>query len=128
VAVGTKENLRVVDSFLEALDARDWDRYFGLLGDDLEYYHPSMKRPSRGVAAHQRKLDLHVDSFSDYKIDVLRRFGQGDWVCAEWTSMTSEVVKGKRRRVRFDFCGVFKITNGRISRLYEYVDRAGVPV
>ncbi len=121
-------NLRVVDDFLRALDERDWDRYFGLLSDDLEYHHPSMNRPSRGLAAHRRKLEVHTTEFSDYRIHVVQRFGQGDWVCAEWTSTTTERVRGRRRRIRFEFCGVFRIAHGKIARLWEYVDLAGRPV
>ncbi len=115
----------MADAFLKALDARDWERYFGLLSEDFEYYHPSMEGPSKGLAAHRRKLEYHVTEFSDYCIDVVRRFGQGDWVCAEWTSTTSDVVHGRRRRIRFEFCGVFRIKHGKISRLWEYVDRTG---
>jgi len=126
--MSTRENLQIVDSFLEALEARDWNRYFRLLSEDLVYYHPSMDRPSKGLAAHRRKLEYHATEFADYRIDPIRRFGQGDWVCAEWTSTTSETVHGRRRPVRFEFCGVFRVKNGRISRLWEYVDRAGHPV
>jgi len=120
-------NLHVVDDFLKALDERDWDRYFDLLSEDVEYYHPSMERASKGLAAHRRKLEFHTTEFSDYRIDVVRRFGEGDWVCAEWTSTTSEIVHGRRRRVRFEFCGVFRIKRGKIARIWEYVDRAGHP-
>ncbi len=120
-------NVRVVDRFLKALDMRDWNRYFGLLSEDLVYYHPSMKRPSKGLEAHRRKLAFHTTEFSDYRIRVLRRFGEGDWVCAEWTSTTSEIIHGGRRRVRFEFCGVFRIRKGRIVSLWEYVNLSGRP-
>lgn len=122
-----EQNLRIVDAFLAALQARDWPAYFELLSEDVEYYHPSMARPSNGLAAHRRKLMLHTTEFFDYRIHVARRFGQGDLVCAEWASTTSEMVHGRRRGVRFEFCGVFRIKRGKICRLWEYVDRAGHP-
>jgi ketosteroid isomerase-like protein len=57
---------------LEAWNARDLDRYVGMLAEDVEWYDPAMAHPpARGRAAVRAFSEAVLRAFPDFQYEVL---------------------------------------------------------
>ncbi len=72
----------------------------------------------------------------DTRLDVVRTFGQGDWVCLEVTSTGThtgplkgpggETIPATNKPVRFQGCALYKVEGGEITELRDYFDLLGM--
>ena len=83
--MSVEENLRLVREALEAYNSRDWDRYDELHAESIVRRDPAFPEPLKGGAAHRQFVQGGLKAFPDVRAEDVRVFGQGDWVCLEFT-------------------------------------------
>ncbi len=81
-----EENLRVIDSGIDALNAHDWGRFVRLHAESVIDLNPAAPDPIKGHAALREYYEQFNRAFPDLRTQKDRSFGQGDWVCLETTS------------------------------------------
>lgn len=130
-----EDNLRVVDATFEAMNARDWDRIAELLADSVVEYRPGLPDPSKGPDAALQNLKAFATAFPDARVEKVRAFGQGDWVCREsvlagthkgpMTSPDGKTIPATNKPFSVQSCNLFKIEGGKITERHLYFDQLG---
>jgi len=74
-----------------------------------------------------------VARYPDIREEMKRAFGQGDWVCIEYTITGTnkgplklpdgKIIQPTNKRIRISFCSVYKFKDGKITECYTYYDR-----
>lgn len=118
-------NEQLVLEFFEVLSSGDLERLRGYFHDE-SVWHPKVKNIA-GAGEH-RGMDI-IDLFlapvrgmfeaGDPKVHVTHLFSDGETVGVESHS-TGTTMDGKI--YENDYAWVFRITNGKIDRLHEYMD------
>ncbi|MFQ6012032.1 MAG: ester cyclase [Thermoplasmata archaeon] len=130
-----EENLKVLDAAERALQTRDWDGFDATHAESVVVYSPTTPEPTKGRQSHREALEDMVTMMPDMKLERVRAFGSGDWVCAELV-MTgtntgpvlgpgSQEIPPTNRPVRLDLVTIGKIVNGEIAEEHVYFDRMG---
>ncbi|MFQ6012848.1 MAG: ester cyclase [Thermoplasmata archaeon] len=132
--MSVEENERVIDRADEAFNAQEWDRYFELFAESVVWHSPSPE-PLKGRAALREAFEGFVAAFPDTRIKKERSFGQGDWVCREYTfagthtgplkGPDGETIPATNKPVRLQGCGVYKVEGGEITETRDYFDQLG---
>jgi limonene-1,2-epoxide hydrolase len=110
------DNARVVEDFLNALQAQDFDTIAGLLADDLVYQNvgfPTIRGGARVV-----KLMRGMEGRMGFEVKFHRNVAEGSTVLNERT----DVMVFGPLRVQFWVCGVFEVNDGRITLWRDYFD------
>lgn len=69
--VSSDAALDVANRLLAAWNARDLDKFVGLLSDDIEWYDPGMAQPpARGRAAVREFSEAVLEAFPDFRYEV----------------------------------------------------------
>ena len=133
--VTVEENLRVIDSGIDALNAHDWDRFVRLHAESVIDLNPAAPEPIKGRAALHQYYEQFNRAFPDLRTQKDRSFGQGDWVCLETTSSGThkgpllgpggQAIPATGNAFRMKVAGVFKLERRQITEVHEYFDRAG---
>jgi len=133
--VTVEENLRVIDSGIDALNAHDWDRFIRLHAESVIDHHPATPEPIKGRAALRGFYDRFATAFPDLRTKKERSFGQGAWVCLETTSTGThkgplhgpggQTIPATNKPFRIKVAAVFKLEGGQITEVHEYFDLAG---
>ena len=130
-----RENLRVIDSGIAALNAHDWDRFVRLHAESVIDLNPAAPEPIKGRAALREYYEQFNRAFPDLRTQKDRSFGQGDWVCLETTSSGThkgpllgpggQAIPATGKTFRMKVAGVFKLERRQITEVHEYFDLAG---
>jgi ketosteroid isomerase-like protein len=114
-----EENKGLVDVFVDAFNARDWDRVVNLHARSVVCWTPDNPEPKKGRAAIRDLFAGYVAAFPDAQNQKEQAFGQGDWVCAEYvftgahegplTAPDGKVVQGTRKHVRVPWVSMYKL-------------------
>ncbi len=129
--MGVEENLRLIKDRYEAYNAHDWDRFFEGYAESVVNYAPSLPEPLKGLAALRERNQAFETAFPDRRLEEVRTFGQGDWVCSEaiFTGTHKgplpggETIPATNKQVRNPVVSVFKFEGGEITEQREYWDR-----
>ena len=131
--MSVEENLQGVKDGIEAFNAQDWDRFFEGYAESLVYSDPTTPEPLKGLAAWREALMAFETAFPDLRMEDVRTFGQGDWVCAEavftgthtgpLTGPGGETIPATNKQVRNRSVWVFKIEDGKITEQRGYLDQ-----
>ncbi|MEE9164474.1 MAG: ester cyclase, partial [Thermoplasmata archaeon] len=80
--------------------------------------------------------EMFVTAFPDARSKKERSFGQGDWVCQEYTITGThtgplkgpggEAIPATNQPVRLRGCGVYKFEGGEITEEHDYSDSLGM--
>lgn len=110
------DNAAIVKTFLEALQAQDFDTFESLVADDLVYQNVGLPtiRGGRRVA----KLMRRMEGKASFEVKFHRNVVNGSTVLNE---RTDAIVLGPLR-LQFWVCGVFEIEDGRITLWRDYFD------
>lgn len=128
--MSVEENLKRIDASNEAFNAQDWDRYFEVYAESVVFHGPESSEPLEGRRALRENFEGIAAAFSDLHVRTERLFGQGDWVCQEYTltGVRTAPLKGAgvettpptKQPFRVRGCGTYKFEDGRITEEYDY--------
>ncbi len=131
--MSVQENLRKIDAAHEAFNAQDLDRYFELYAESAVYYGPGMPEPLKGRAALREAFEVFHTAFPDIRSTPDRSFGQGDWVCMEYTITGThtgplmrpggETIPPTNQPIRIQGFTVSKFGGGEITEEHDYSDQ-----
>ncbi|GAA3521762.1 limonene-1,2-epoxide hydrolase family protein [Aeromicrobium panaciterrae] len=110
------DNADIVKSFLEALQAQDFDTFESLMSDDLVYQNVGL--PTIRGGRRVGKLMRHMEGKSSFEVKFHRNVANGSTVLNE---RTDAIVLGPLR-LQFWVCGVFELRDGRITLWRDYFD------
>ena len=134
--MSVEENLQKLDAAHEAFNAQDWDGFFELYAESAVYSGPGIPEPLKGRAALREAFEVFHTAFPDIRSKPERSFGQGDWVCMEYTITGThtgplklpggETIPATNKPVRLQGCGVYKFEGGEITEEHDYSDQLGM--
>ncbi|MEE9173351.1 MAG: ester cyclase [Thermoplasmata archaeon] len=134
--MSVEENLQKVDAIVEAFNPHDWDRFAGLFAESAVLYAPDLPEPLKGRDALRERFQGLEKAFPDLHIEKLRTIGQGDWVCAEFSSTGThkgplpgpggQTIPATNKTTRDPVAVVFKFEGGQITEAHEYRDVLGM--
>jgi len=110
------DNARTVENFLTALQNQDIDAAGAVLDDNLVYQNvgfPTIRGRARAI-----KLFRSMEGRAGFEVKTHRIAVNGSTVLTE---RTDAMVFG-RLRLQFWVCGVFEVTDGRITLWRDYFD------
>jgi limonene-1,2-epoxide hydrolase len=110
------DNARTVENFLTALQNQDIDAAGAVLDDNLVYQNvgfPTIRGRARAI-----KLFRSMEGRAGFEVKTHRIAVNGSTVLTE---RTDALVFG-RLRLQFWVCGVFEVTDGRITLWRDYFD------
>lgn len=110
------DNADIVKSFLEALEAQDFDTFESLLSDDVVYQNVGL--PTIRGGHRVTKLMRGMEGKSSFEVKFHRNVVEGSTVLNE---RTDAIVLGPLR-LQFWVCGVFEVNDGRITLWRDYFD------
>jgi ketosteroid isomerase-like protein len=123
----SQENVAVVHRLVEALNARDLDRYYVEFFDPEVEYQTSAEDPDaaihRGLQAYKRYVEQWIESFDGLRVDVEEYIDVGDDRVYTWSRFTG---LGRTSGAPADWylAVIFTIRDGKVVRGEEYFDRA----
>ncbi|MCJ2531794.1 MAG: ester cyclase [Candidatus Thermoplasmatota archaeon] len=130
-----EENLQKVDPMIEAFNDHDLDRFVGFRAESNVYHAPELPEPLKGRGALREFYQGLLKAFPDGRAEVVRAFGQGDWVSLELTVTGThqgplpgpggEAIPATNKPVRFKTCFVVKFEGGEVTEEHEYWDQLG---
>ncbi|MCJ2554752.1 MAG: ester cyclase [Candidatus Thermoplasmatota archaeon] len=131
--MSVEENLKLVDAGLEAYNAHDWDRFFEFYAESVVNYGPNLPEPSKGLAALRERFETNEIAFPDHRMEKVRAFGQGDYVCVEtvWKGThkgpmqgpKGETIPATNKSVQTPMTMVLKIEEGKVTEDHGYWDQ-----
>lgn len=110
------DNVDIVKTFLEALQAQDFDTFASLMSDDVVYQNVGL--PTIRGAKRVVKLMRGMEGKAGFEVKFHRNVAEGSTVLNE---RTDAIVLGPLR-LQFWVCGVFEIEDGRITLWRDYFD------
>ncbi len=124
--MGIAENKQVVLDFFEAGARGDMDTCFALLADDVSWTNIGSTKFSGTYSGKQSLMeDLLGPLFGQLKAGISSKLeglvAEGDMVVAQ-TSGTAETIDDKP--YNNTYCQVFRIRDGQIAEVMEYMDTA----
>jgi len=127
-----KNNLRLVKARFDAVNAHDWKRFQGLYSDSTVWHDPGLGKPIKGSTAVRKRLEAFAKGFPDFRWHLDRVFGQGEWMCAEFTFTgthggplpfaDAKSILVTKKSIRISACGVYRIKEGKIVESHVYFD------
>ena len=131
--MSVEENLRLVDASIEAINAKNLDRYVGLYATSAIEYDPGLPEPLKGRAAIGEYNQNYFTAFPDVHARKERAFGQGDWICYEavftgtntgpFAGPSGQIIPATNKRVQLTGCTVAKVEGGEFTEVHNYYDQ-----
>lgn len=91
--VAGEDGARLVErAWVEDLSKADSGHFVSLHTEDTTVYDPTFPEPLHGRKALETWLRSLYKMFPDYRVEKVRSFGEGDWICLE--SVVSGTMKG----------------------------------
>jgi steroid delta-isomerase-like uncharacterized protein len=78
-----KDNIRVAEEYLEALNSHDYARVRRYHGEGFQFQAPGMPGPG-DKAAHQAFMQQNWTAFPDLTFQTTQTIAQGDYVVENW--------------------------------------------
>ena len=107
---------RTVLELFDALHRLDWERYYGLMTDDIDY-RMGTELQLRGVEAVRRSM-ARLGTFTRMDAQIIAMVAEGDTVMTE----RIDHVEVGGRRADLPVAGTLIVRNGRIAAWRDYFD------
>lgn len=127
------DNLRVIESEVNAFNARDWAAYLRCFAESVVTFEPDEGDPILGRDGLRKRVNAYLSAFPDVQLETERLFGSGEWVCLNslfigthsgtLTGPGGTPVGPTGNKVRVHGCSVFKIANQEITEFIGYYDQ-----
>ena len=124
--MGSAENKALVQEYFQKIQSGDASLP-ELLHDDVEWWVPQGSRMGGTVRGKPAVLELMGSSVGLYdpsiplKVTIEEIIAEGDWVCVQFV-IDAKTARGADYHNDYHFA--FRIREGRIARVKEYVDTA----
>ena len=128
--MGVEENLQSIVAANKEFNAHDWDGFFELYAESVVFNGPDFPEPLKGRAALLEATKGYAAAFPDLHVKTERIFGQGDWVCQEYTltgtqtgplkGPDGETIPATNQPLRIRGCGTYRFEGGQIAEEYDY--------
>jgi steroid delta-isomerase-like uncharacterized protein len=132
-----EQNIRVVQEFFAAWNAKEWDDWGHLHSDQAYHTGPDHAHPLVGrdaiLAAHRGLGKV----LPDFNYEVVRIFSQDDLVCAEWQLTGTHQgalpapggkVEPTGKKIQIPGCFIFRVADGKVAEYAGHVDFLGLYV
>lgn len=106
-------------AFVEAWNALDWSRIYGLMADDIVYHNIPMK-PVTGIPAVRKGFEAWPVDSCEWIVSNIATAGN-----VVLTERIDIFVRGSDR-ITVPVMGAFEVTDGKISRWRDYFDMAAL--
>lgn len=126
------ENVELVRAGMEAFNAQDWDRFFGVNAESIVNYGPDLEEPLKGLEAYKERFDTNAEAFPDQHIEITQVFGGGDWVVLEgiftgthkgaFPGPGGQEIAPTNKSVELPVALVFKVEGGKVTEQHDYYD------
>jgi predicted ester cyclase len=130
-----KENLQLIDAFVDSYNTRDWSRFAELHAESALMNEPGLK-PYRGRDAILKSYQGMLSVFPDTQMKKVHVFGQGHMICFEMLASAThkgpllapdgKTIPATGKRVEVSIMAVAKIRDGKIIEFHESYDRLGL--
>lgn len=130
--MGVEGNIRVVRATDKAFNNRDWNAFMRLHAESVVVYSAFSPEPTKGRQAHRKEVEGMFASFPDLRVKDERTFGQGDWVCSEYsvtgthkgplTGPGGQAIPPTGKSFRLNLCAVIKVEDGEVTEERTYLD------
>ena len=127
--------MKVVQERNQAVNARDWDRFFGTYAESVVAHAPGLQEPQKGIEALKGRLGAFFTAFEDFRANIVNSFGQGDWVVVEQEftgTHTGTLVRPDGLEIpptnkifKSWSVDVLKVEGGEIAEVHTYLDQLG---
>jgi steroid delta-isomerase-like uncharacterized protein len=133
--VSEKDNIKVAERWIEALNAHDASQLEKLAGPGYVFDAPVFPGP---VGADQHTVFSHTlfDAFSDFHIERKQTIAQGDLVVDNITVTGThdgplnmpdgQTIPPTGKKVMFPVSNTFQVKNGKVAHLSIYYDQMGM--
>lgn len=118
------ENMKAVQTMMDAWKRRDVEGFIDSLNDDIEYYWHPTKRPAVGKEKMRKFLTNYEAGFDQQEWTVKHSAESGNILFME--GMEVLVDRSTGDRIDNPFVQVFEINNGKISSMRDYYDTSQV--
>lgn len=129
-AAGVDANKALVQSFVEAWNIRDFDRFDALMHDDA-VLHVAGGNVSCAPAGTRALAEEWTSAFPDWRFTLLALIAEGDRVVAHMPysgthRRTIMAVEPTGRHCTVDEMVIFRIADGKVAEAWEVFDEAGM--
>lgn len=131
-----ERNLKVVKEVSEAANRRDWAGFNAGHKDSVIVYSPTTPEPTKDIASHSEAVRGLLDAFPDFVMKVERSFGQGEWICAEFTLIgthkgplkgtNGQTIPPTNKPIRLPMCSMIRFEDGKMAEERTYFDRVSL--
>ncbi len=111
--------IAVVESFLRALEQKDFERAMGYLDDGVVYQNVPLP-PDRGKAAVTRTLKAFERFVTGFEVRMINIAARGGVVLTE----RIDILRGPLLYLDIWVCGTFEVKDGKITLWRDYFDLA----
>lgn len=134
--MSVEENLRLMDTVMEAHNAHDWGGFSTNFAESVVVYDPTVSEPIRGREALREFVASLATAFPDIRWEKSRSFGEGDFVCFEANILGThkgplsgpggQTITATDKTIRTPVSTVSKVEGGEITEVHVYYDVLGM--
>jgi steroid delta-isomerase-like uncharacterized protein len=133
--MSAQDNAKMMQTFYDAYNTRDFDRGVALAGEDLKLTQVAFGTTYQGPEGIRPFFELWAGAFPDSKAELVNVVAGEDGVTAEGIfrgtqqaslQSPSGDIPATGRRVEIPHCFVFGITNGKLASGRLYFDAASL--
>ena len=130
-----QQNIEMAQAIYDAYNNRDFDRSLSLTAEDVEVTNVPLGLTFRGRTGYRQFQQTWATAFPDSKVEVTHRVADDNGVVTEFRGIGTHTgplagpagdLPATGRPVNIQFCEVFEIKNGKISKDRLYFDLAGL--
>jgi predicted ester cyclase len=123
---------RMLEEVVEAFNRHDLDYVANWHAEGAVHHQPGRPEPLRGREDYRRSTWI---PFPDFRFELERAFGQGDWLCVQGTLTGThegplegpggETIPPTGKAIHVPICLVVRLDSGKAVEVYEYNDQLG---
>jgi steroid delta-isomerase-like uncharacterized protein len=124
-----KDNRRIAQEAIEALNAHDIKRYERLLDPSYVWESETLPAATTGPAAAGQMLQTYFDAFPDLRFEMKEVISSGDTLVMSWRALGTQKgefngVAPTGRAIDIQGCSISEVRNGKLVRAYTYAENA----
>jgi len=137
ILISNSDLRHLVDEAIKAFNAHDLDGWVRCYAEEAKHHQPGRAGPLSGrEEIREDYLKTTWIPFPDFHFEVVRAFGQENWICVEGnlTGTHKEAMQGPdgdvlpatNKAIRVPVCFVARIENRKLVEVHEYNDQLGL--
>ena len=130
--MATEEHRKLAEQIENAINGKDVDAFRMLHLENVTAWNPTSSGPTTGIEAHLEEMQGLWNAFPDLTVEMTRVFGEGEWVCTEYTIQgthkgpmkgpAGEEIPPTGKALRLEALGIIRIENGKIAEEKDFFD------